>query len=120
MTEVGVDLSYATAMVPVPSNATLDWKLVLTQPDPPDLALHAFLVPTEGGRWMIAIANHRATARLETWDAFLEASRSLTTPTVHNGSAAPSRSKAKWFVRSALGGGASPSRTAIRIRRRIP
>jgi 2-polyprenyl-6-methoxyphenol hydroxylase-like FAD-dependent oxidoreductase len=84
VTEVGVDLSYATAVVPVPSNAPPDWKLVLTQPDPPSLALHAFLVPTEGGRWMIAIANHGATARLETWDAFLDASRSLTTPTVYN------------------------------------
>jgi 2-polyprenyl-6-methoxyphenol hydroxylase-like FAD-dependent oxidoreductase len=84
VTEVGVDLSYATAVVPVPSNAPPDWKLVLTQPDPPALALHAFLVPAEGGRWMIAIANHGATARLETWDAFLEASRALATPTVHN------------------------------------
>jgi 2-polyprenyl-6-methoxyphenol hydroxylase-like FAD-dependent oxidoreductase len=84
VTEVGVDLSYATAVVPVPGNAPPDWKLVLTQPDPPDLALHAFLVPTEGSGWMIAIANHRATARLETWDAFLEASRSLTTPTIYN------------------------------------
>jgi 2-polyprenyl-6-methoxyphenol hydroxylase-like FAD-dependent oxidoreductase len=84
VTEVGVDLSYATAVVPVPSNAPPDWKLVLTQPDPPDLALHAFLVPTEGSGWMIAIANHGATPRLETWDAFLEASRSLTTPTIYN------------------------------------
>jgi 2-polyprenyl-6-methoxyphenol hydroxylase-like FAD-dependent oxidoreductase len=83
MTEVGVDLSYATAVVPVPDNAPTDWKLVLTLPDPPALALHAFLVPTEGGRWMIAIANHGTTARLETWDSFLEASRSLTTPTVY-------------------------------------
>jgi 2-polyprenyl-6-methoxyphenol hydroxylase-like FAD-dependent oxidoreductase len=84
VTEVGVDLSYATAVVPVPSNAPPDWKLVLTQPDPPALALHAFLVPTEGGRWMVAIANHGATARLETWDSFLEASRSLATPTVYD------------------------------------
>jgi 2-polyprenyl-6-methoxyphenol hydroxylase-like FAD-dependent oxidoreductase len=82
--EVGVDLSYATAMVPVPANASADWKLVLTQPDPPYLALHAVLVPMEGGRWIIAIADHGAAARLETWDAFLEASRSLTTPTVYN------------------------------------
>jgi hypothetical protein len=41
-------------------------------------------VPTEDGRWIIAIADHSATAWIETWDAFLEASRSLITPTVHN------------------------------------
>jgi 2-polyprenyl-6-methoxyphenol hydroxylase-like FAD-dependent oxidoreductase len=84
VTEIGVDLSYATAVVEMPPNAPPDWKLVLTQPDPPTLALHAVLVPMEDDRWIIAIADHGATARLETWDAFLEACRSLTTPTVYN------------------------------------
>ena len=83
-TEIGVDLSYATVVVPVPPNAPPDWKLVLTQPDPPFLALHAVLVPTEDNRWIIAIADHHATFRLETWESFLETSRSLTTPTVYN------------------------------------
>jgi len=83
-TEIGVDISYATAVVEIPPTATADWKLVLTQPDPPHLALHAVLVPTEDGRWIIAIADHSATAWIETWDAFLEASRSLITPTVCN------------------------------------
>jgi 2-polyprenyl-6-methoxyphenol hydroxylase-like FAD-dependent oxidoreductase len=84
MTEVGVDLSYATAVVEIPPNAPPDWKLVLTQPDPPFLALHAVLVPTEDGRWIVAIADHGAAARPETWDAFLEASRALAAPTVYN------------------------------------
>jgi hypothetical protein len=84
MTEIGVDISYATAVVEIPPTATADWKLVLTQPDPPHLPLHAVLVPTEDGRWIIAIADHSATAWIETWDAFLEASRSLITPTVYN------------------------------------
>jgi 2-polyprenyl-6-methoxyphenol hydroxylase-like FAD-dependent oxidoreductase len=84
VTEVGVDLSYATAVVPIPANAPPDWKLVLTLPDPPVLALHGVLVPTEDGRWIIAIADHDAAARLESWDSFLDASRSLTTPTFYN------------------------------------
>jgi 2-polyprenyl-6-methoxyphenol hydroxylase-like FAD-dependent oxidoreductase len=83
-TEIGVDLGYATAVVPIPPNAPPDWKLVLTQPDPPALALHAVLVPTEDSSWTIAIAEHGAAARVVTWDDFLEASRSLTTPTVYN------------------------------------
>ena len=82
-TEVGVDLSYATVVVAIPPNTPSDWKLVLTQPDPPFLALHAVLVPTEDGRWIIAIADHHATVRLDTWDAFLDASRSLIMPTVY-------------------------------------
>jgi 2-polyprenyl-6-methoxyphenol hydroxylase-like FAD-dependent oxidoreductase len=82
-TEIGIDLSYATAVVPIPDHAPSSWKLVLTQPNPPALALHAVLVPMEDDRWIIAIAQHGAGARLETWDAFLDASRALTTPTVY-------------------------------------
>ena len=83
-TEIGVDISYATVVVSIPPSASSDWKLVLTQPDPPAVALHAVLVPKEDSHWTIAIADHNATARLETWDSFLEACRSLTTPTLHN------------------------------------
>jgi 2-polyprenyl-6-methoxyphenol hydroxylase-like FAD-dependent oxidoreductase len=84
MTEIGVDITYATAVVEIPRAATADWKLVLTLPDPPHLALHAIIAPTQDGRWITAIADHSATAWIESWDAFLEASRSLITPTVHN------------------------------------
>ena len=84
MTEIGVDISYATAVVEIPPNATGEWKAVLTLPDPPHVALNAIIVPTEDGRWITAIADHCATAWIETWDAFLEASRSLITPTVYN------------------------------------
>jgi 2-polyprenyl-6-methoxyphenol hydroxylase-like FAD-dependent oxidoreductase len=84
MTEIGVDLSYNTAVLEIPPTATPDWKLVLTLPDPPHLALHAVLAPTKDGHWIIAIADHNATSWIETWDAFLEASRSLITPTVYN------------------------------------
>src|SRR6202022_2250329 len=83
VTEIGVDISYATAFVSIPAD-TPDWKVVLTLPDPPALALNAVLVPAEGGRWMIAIADRGAAARLETWDAFLAALRGLIPPTIHN------------------------------------
>jgi 2-polyprenyl-6-methoxyphenol hydroxylase-like FAD-dependent oxidoreductase len=84
MTEIGVDISYATAVIEIPPNATAEWKAVLTLPDPPHVALNAIIVPTEDRRWITAIADHSATAWIETWDAFLEASRSLITPTVFN------------------------------------
>src|SRR5215472_7291892 len=84
MTEIGVDISYATVVVEIPPTATTDWKAVLTLPDPPHLAMHAVLVPMEDSRWIVAIADHGATAWIETWGAFLEASRSLITPTVYN------------------------------------
>ena len=84
MTEIGVDITYATAVVEIPHDAPAEWKAVLTLPDPPHLALHSVLVPTEDGRWIIAIADHSATTWIETWDAFLETSRPLIAPTVYN------------------------------------
>ena len=56
MTEIGVDISYATVVVEIAPTATADWKLVLTLPDPPHGSFHAVMAPTEDGRWIIAIA----------------------------------------------------------------
>jgi 2-polyprenyl-6-methoxyphenol hydroxylase-like FAD-dependent oxidoreductase len=84
VSEVGVDLKYATAVVQTPTNETFDWRVLLTQPEPPASARHAVLTPVEGNRWMILLADRGAAARLQTWDDFLEASRSLITPTLYN------------------------------------
>ena len=84
VSEVGVDIAYATAVVPVPAHAPPDWKFLLTLPDPPVLGLNAVLLPAEGDRWMVLIAQRGAAARLESWDAFLEASRRLITPTLYH------------------------------------
>jgi hypothetical protein len=82
VTEVGVDLSYTTAVMQIPSDAPIDWKLALTLPDPPNLARNAVLLPIEGNRWITLIADRGATTRLDSWDSFVGASRSLITPHV--------------------------------------
>jgi 2-polyprenyl-6-methoxyphenol hydroxylase-like FAD-dependent oxidoreductase len=81
-TDVGVDIRYATAVVPIPADAPPDWKVVLTQSDPPTLPFHEGLLPMEDRRWIILIADHGIGAPIETWDDFLEASRLLITPTI--------------------------------------
>jgi 2-polyprenyl-6-methoxyphenol hydroxylase-like FAD-dependent oxidoreductase len=48
------------------------------------LALNAALVPMEGGRWIVTIADRGTTARLETWESFLAALRRLITPTKYD------------------------------------
>jgi 2-polyprenyl-6-methoxyphenol hydroxylase-like FAD-dependent oxidoreductase len=83
VTEVGVDLTYATAVVPIPEQAR-DWKVVVTMPNPPASALKAVLVPMEGNRWMVTIADRRGPARIESWDRFLATLRRLITPTLYD------------------------------------
>jgi hypothetical protein len=82
VTEVGVDLSYTTAVMQIPSDAPTDCKLALTLPDPPNLAQDAVSLPIEGNRWITLIADRGATTRLDSWDPFVGASRSLITPHV--------------------------------------
>jgi 2-polyprenyl-6-methoxyphenol hydroxylase-like FAD-dependent oxidoreductase len=84
VTEVGVDISYVSAVVEIPPDPPPEWKLAVTFPDPPHLALSAVLLPIEGSRWMVLVANRHATERPQTWESFLESCRSLITPTIYD------------------------------------
>jgi 2-polyprenyl-6-methoxyphenol hydroxylase-like FAD-dependent oxidoreductase len=83
-TEIGIDISYATVVVPIPNAAPPEWKVVLTLPDPPALARNGVLLPVEGNRWIVMITDYGATPRLESWPAFLEQLRGLHTPTLYH------------------------------------
>lgn len=83
-TEIGVEINYASAVVDIPPEAPCEWKLALTFPDPPHLALNSVLLPIEGDRWMVLVANRGATTGPKTWENFLEACRSLIMPTIYN------------------------------------
>ena len=84
VTEIGIDISYATVVVPIPADAPSQWKVAMTLPDPPALARHAVLLPIEGNRWMVTIADYGVTTRPESWEGFLQALRGLNTPTLYN------------------------------------
>jgi 2-polyprenyl-6-methoxyphenol hydroxylase-like FAD-dependent oxidoreductase len=83
VSEVGVDLRYATVVVQLPADAPSAWKLAVTMPDPPVLERHAVLFPVEDNRWTVTVADHGG-APIESWEAFLEALRGLATPTMYN------------------------------------
>jgi flavin-dependent dehydrogenase len=83
VTEIGVDINYATAVIDIPAQAAHDWKMVLTQPDPPNPARYGVLIPVESGRWMVTICRHGDVERLDSWEKFLRACRDLITPTIY-------------------------------------
>ena len=72
VTEIGVDIAYATVVVSVPTDAPADWKLGLNYGAPPFDARHAVLVPIEGRRWTVTIGELHAEDRLDTWEVFLK------------------------------------------------
>ncbi|MEH2487511.1 FAD-dependent oxidoreductase [Bradyrhizobium sp. AZCC 2230] len=81
-TEVTLEIGYSTTIVRFAPHDLPQWKLVLTEPDPPNSALKAVFVPLEGDRWYITIADRRAVPRLETWDDFLSTFSQLEMPTL--------------------------------------
>jgi 2-polyprenyl-6-methoxyphenol hydroxylase-like FAD-dependent oxidoreductase len=83
-TRLGVDITYSTAIVTIPAHLALDWKVALTLPDPPYQPLNAVLLPAEGNRWMISVADRGITGRIDSWDAFLDALGRLTTTTLRD------------------------------------
>jgi 2-polyprenyl-6-methoxyphenol hydroxylase-like FAD-dependent oxidoreductase len=83
-THVGVDITYSTAIVSIPAHLGLDWKVALTLPDPPYQPLNAVLLPAEGNRWMISVADRGITRRIDNWESFLDALDRLTTTTLRD------------------------------------
>jgi 2-polyprenyl-6-methoxyphenol hydroxylase-like FAD-dependent oxidoreductase len=82
VTEVSLEIGYSTTIVRFAPDALPQWKVVLTEPNPPGSALKAVFVPMEGDCWYITIADHRAVPRLETWDDFVSTFSQLKMPTL--------------------------------------
>jgi 2-polyprenyl-6-methoxyphenol hydroxylase-like FAD-dependent oxidoreductase len=84
VTEIGVDIDYATAVVEAPATDERGWKIALTQPEPPKRARHGVLIPVESGCWMVTICRHGKVDRVDNWEKFLRACRALITPTIYD------------------------------------
>ena len=83
MSEVGVDLAYASAVVTIPEYVP-DWKVMATHANAPASALQAAMLPIEGDRWIVGVADRRGRERMETWQNFVDSLARLITPTLHN------------------------------------
>ena len=82
-TSVGVDIGYATAVFEMPE-ARPDWRAVLTFPNAPSDGRCCYLVPVEGDRWMVCIAQRHCPEPPRDLAEFLEAARRLRTQTVYD------------------------------------
>jgi len=82
-TEIGVDLSYATATFEIPPAAPRDWRAVIHRPAA-DSGRGAFLFPIENNRWHVNLnAVHGETPPDDIRD-FIAFAKTLRTPTIHD------------------------------------
>jgi 2-polyprenyl-6-methoxyphenol hydroxylase-like FAD-dependent oxidoreductase len=82
-TTVGVNIGYATATFEIPEQRP-DWRAVLTFADAPSDSRCGFLLPVEGNRWMVCIAELQCARPPLDLAEFLDAARRLRTRTIHD------------------------------------
>jgi 2-polyprenyl-6-methoxyphenol hydroxylase-like FAD-dependent oxidoreductase len=71
VSEVSLEIGYSTMIVRFAPHDLPQWKIVLTETNPPHSALKGVFVPLEDDRWYITIADHAAVPRLQSWGDFI-------------------------------------------------
>ena len=82
-TEIGVDLSYATATFEIPPAAPRDWRAVIHRPAA-DSGRGAFLFPIENNRWHVNLNAVHGETPPDDLQAFIAFAKTLRTPTIHD------------------------------------
>lgn len=83
-TMIGVDIGYCTAMFGIPDDAPTDWKGMVVLPQPPHNRRGAFILPAEGGRWVVTLAGRYGDKPPDDEAGFFAYVKNLRTPTAHN------------------------------------
>jgi 2-polyprenyl-6-methoxyphenol hydroxylase-like FAD-dependent oxidoreductase len=79
---IGVDIGYSTATFKIPRNVPVDWKTVVTLPDPRVIGFAGALAPLEGDRWIVSIgAAHRKKLPIDP-EGFMRCLQNLRTSTI--------------------------------------
>jgi 2-polyprenyl-6-methoxyphenol hydroxylase-like FAD-dependent oxidoreductase len=81
--EIGLDQAYSTAIFEKPEDAPTDWLAVMHAPTPPQSSRYGVLLPMEGGRWTVSLAENHGNAPPGDLDGFREFVASFRTRTIH-------------------------------------
>ena len=82
-TEIGIDLSYATATFVIPPGAPPSWRAVIHRPTAQS-GRGAFVFPVENGRWHVGLNGVHGDAPSDDLASFLAFAKTLRTPTVYD------------------------------------
>jgi 2-polyprenyl-6-methoxyphenol hydroxylase-like FAD-dependent oxidoreductase len=81
--EIGIDQAYSTAIFEKPEDAPTDWLAVMHAPVPPQGSRYGVLMPMEGRRWTVSLAENHGKAPPGDIDGFMEFVASFRMPTIH-------------------------------------
>ncbi|HET9018609.1 MAG TPA: hypothetical protein VFN46_03430, partial [Acetobacteraceae bacterium] len=84
VTEIGVDIGYATAIFAMPETARDETPIVVTHPVAPESSRAGLLVPVENGRWVVTLAGMHADKPPGDHAGFLAFAAGLRTRTIHD------------------------------------
>jgi len=81
---IGVDLHYTTATFVIPQDASTDWKGIATHPHAPERSRGGYMLPIEGGHWVLTLTGRRGEQPPAEPDGFMDYARRLETQTIYN------------------------------------
>jgi 2-polyprenyl-6-methoxyphenol hydroxylase-like FAD-dependent oxidoreductase len=84
VTEIGVDVGYASALFDAPEHEPGRWRGVFHMPKAPESSRGAFLFPLEGRRWLIGIGGRHDERPPTDIDGFMAFLKGLRTQTVYD------------------------------------
>ena len=84
VTEIGVDVGYASAVFDAPEPEPGGWRGVFHMPKAPESSRGAFLFPLEGRRWLIGIGGRGDQRPPTDIDGFMAFLKALRTPTLYD------------------------------------
>jgi 2-polyprenyl-6-methoxyphenol hydroxylase-like FAD-dependent oxidoreductase len=81
--EIGMDQAYSTLIFEKPDDAPTDWLAVMHAPSSPQTSRFGILLPMEGRRWTVSLAENNGRAPPGDIDGFMQFAASFRTPTIH-------------------------------------
>jgi flavin-dependent dehydrogenase len=84
VTEIGVDIGYATAIFAVPADAPKEWMGAVHLPTPPDVSRGGFVFPMEDGKWIVSLGGRHGDHPPGDLAGFIAFTKTFRTPTIHD------------------------------------
>ena len=83
-TNIGVDITYATAVFAAPDRAPSGWKAVATFASPAEGGLGGIMLPLEQNRWIVTLVGRHGENPPGDREGFVAYAQRLRTPTIYN------------------------------------